>query len=87
MYNYSTETNAWFSEAVGKPCTLLRYSSSNHDFVLKKTKGAVTCRDARSAVSFANEAQLLLVSEESVSDLNRRLNSDSGMILDPFSYI
>ncbi|XP_057454448.1 molybdenum cofactor sulfurase isoform X2 [Lotus japonicus] len=79
VYNYSTETNAWFSEAVGKPCTLLRYSSSNHDFVLKKTKGAVTCRDARSAVSFANEAQLLLVSEESVSDLNRRLNSDSGV--------
>lgn len=82
VYNYSNETNAWFSEAIGKPCTLLRYSSSNHEFVLDKTKGVVTCRDAKSAISFANEAQILLVSEESVSDLNKRLCS--GMILYPY---
>nr|AJD81373.1 molybdenum cofactor sulfurase [Ammopiptanthus nanus] len=76
VYNYSNETNVWFSEAISKPCTLLRYSSSSHDFMLNKTNGAVTCRDAKSMLNFANEAQFLLVSEESVSDLNKRLSSD-----------
>ncbi|XP_073226054.1 molybdenum cofactor sulfurase isoform X4 [Cicer arietinum] len=76
VYSYSNETNAWFSEAIGRPCTLLRYSGSNHEFVLDKTKDVVTCKDTNSAVCFANEAQFLLVSEESVSDLNKRLSSD-----------
>ncbi|KAL5073402.1 hypothetical protein RYX36_012386 [Vicia faba] len=76
VYSYSNETNAWFSEAVGRPCTLLRYSGSNHECVLDKTKDVVSCKDTNSAVSFANEGQFLLVSEESVSDLNKRLCSD-----------
>ncbi|KAK7317272.1 hypothetical protein RJT34_01353 [Clitoria ternatea] len=75
VYSYHKETNAWFSEAIGKPCTLLRYSSSNHDFMLKKTNGVVTCRNAENKLNFSNEAQFLLVSEESVSDLNKRLSS------------
>ncbi|XP_057737614.1 molybdenum cofactor sulfurase isoform X1 [Arachis stenosperma] len=76
VYNYSKETNVWFSEAIGKPCTLFRYSSTEHDFMLNKTKGVATCRDTKSTLNFPNEAQFLLVSEESVSDLNRRLCSD-----------
>ncbi|CAK8575226.1 unnamed protein product [Lathyrus sativus] len=76
VYSYNNETNAWFSEAVGRPCTLLRYSGSNHEFVLNNTKDVVSCKDTNSAVSFANEGQFLLVSEESVSDLNKRLCSD-----------
>ncbi|XP_061345071.1 molybdenum cofactor sulfurase-like [Gastrolobium bilobum] len=76
VYSYSNETNAWFSKVIGKPCTLLRYSSFDHDFALNKTNGAVTCRDAKCMLNFANEAQFLLVSEESVADLNKRLSLD-----------
>ncbi|WJX49485.1 Molybdenum cofactor sulfurase [Trifolium repens] len=76
VYSYSNETNAWFSEAIGRPCTLLRYSGSDHEYVLDSTKDVVACKDTNSAVSFANEGQFLLVSEESVSDLNKRLCSD-----------
>ncbi|XP_068479861.1 molybdenum cofactor sulfurase isoform X2 [Phaseolus vulgaris] len=76
VYSYDNETNAWFSEAIGRTCSLLRYSSFNRDFLLKKIKGAATCRDMNNKLNFANEAQFLLVSEESVSDLNRRLSSD-----------
>lgn len=43
--------------------------------MLKKIKGAATCRDMKNKLNFANEAQFLLVSEESVCDLNRRLSS------------
>ncbi|XP_020238282.1 molybdenum cofactor sulfurase isoform X3 [Cajanus cajan] len=74
--SYDNETNEWFSEAIGKTCSLLRYSSFNQDFMLNKIKGPVTCRDAKNKLNFSNEAQFLLVSEESVSDLNRRLSSD-----------
>ncbi|XP_045829507.1 molybdenum cofactor sulfurase isoform X2 [Trifolium pratense] len=76
VYSYSNETNVWFSEAIGRPCTLLRYSGSNHEFMLDRTNDVVACKDTNSAVSFANEGQFLLVSEESVSDLNKRLCSD-----------
>ncbi|KAG4990095.1 hypothetical protein JHK87_023552 [Glycine soja] len=76
VYSYDNETNSWFSEAIGKTCSLLRYSSFDQDFMLNKIKGAATCRDPKNKLNFANEAQFLLVSEESVSDLNRRLSSD-----------
>ncbi|OIV98987.1 hypothetical protein TanjilG_29390 [Lupinus angustifolius] len=76
VYSYSNETNVWFSQAIGKPCTFLRYSSCDQDFLLNKTNGAAACRGAKSMLSFANEGQLLLVSKESVSDLNKRLSSD-----------
>jgi molybdenum cofactor sulfurtransferase len=49
--------------------------------VLDSTKDVVACKDTNSAVSFANEGQFLLVSEESVSDLNKRLCS--GIFLYP----
>ncbi|PNY07466.1 molybdenum cofactor sulfurase-like protein, partial [Trifolium pratense] len=55
VYSYSNETNAWFSEAIGRPCTLLRYSGSNHEFMLDRTNDVVACKDTNSAVSFANE--------------------------------
>lgn len=74
--SYDNETNEWFSEAIGKTCSLLQYSSFNQDFMLNKIKGPVTCRDAKNKLNFSNEAQFLLVSEESVSDLNRRLSSE-----------
>lgn len=85
VYSYDNETNSWFSEAIGKTCSLLRYSSFDQDFMLNKIKGSATCRDPKNKLNFANEAQFLLVSEESVSDLNRRLSS--GILVYPFSYI
>ena len=84
VYSYNNETNAWFTKAIGRPCTLLRYSGSTHDFVLDRTKDIVTCKDTNSAVSFANEGQYLLVSEQSVSDLNKRLCS--GIFLYPLEF-
>jgi molybdenum cofactor sulfurtransferase len=33
------------------------------------------CRDGQSRLNFSNEAQFLLISEESVSDLNNRISS------------
>lgn len=83
VYSYDNETNSWFSKAIGRPCTLLRYSGSSHDFVLDRMKDIVTCKDTNSAVSFANEGQFLLVSEESVSDLNKRC---SGIFLYPLEF-
>ncbi|KAI4315918.1 hypothetical protein L6164_023947 [Bauhinia variegata] len=76
VHNYNNEINDWFSKAIGRPCTLLRYLSHCCDFVLKDTRGAVTCRVHNSELTFANEAQFLLVSEESVSDLNNRLSAN-----------
>ncbi|KAJ7949642.1 Molybdenum cofactor sulfurase [Quillaja saponaria] len=73
---YNNEIDTWFTNAIGRPCTLLRHSSSEHDLMLDKTKSAVTCREARCMLNFTNEAQFLLVSEESISDLNNRLSSN-----------
>ncbi|XP_049936458.1 retrovirus-related Pol polyprotein from transposon RE1 isoform X4 [Nymphaea colorata] len=69
---YNDEINQWFSEAIGCPCTLVRCCSSE---VLPCTNGRTgsTCRDTDSKLNFVNEAQFLLVTEESVDDLNRRL--------------
>ncbi|CAJ1978201.1 unnamed protein product, partial [Sphenostylis stenocarpa] len=75
VYSYDNEINEWFSDAIGRACSLLRYYSFDQDFMLNKIKGAAKCRDMKNKLNFANEAQFLLVSEESVSDLNRRLSS------------
>lgn len=48
---------------------------SNYDFSLNKTRSMGRCRDGQSTLNFANEAQFLLISKESVSDLNDRLSS------------
>ncbi|XP_054814716.1 molybdenum cofactor sulfurase isoform X2 [Prosopis cineraria] len=74
VHSYNEDINAWFSKATGRPCTLLRNSTSDHDLMLYEAKDTVTCRDTKSKLNFANEAQFLLVSEESVLDLNDRLS-------------
>ncbi|XVF18302.1 hypothetical protein REPUB_Repub11eG0009600 [Reevesia pubescens] len=75
---YENEINQWFSNAVGQPCTLLRYCHSQYCCSLSKNDGSMgMCRDVDSRVNFANEAQFLLISEESVSDLNIRLCSNT----------
>ncbi|XP_059661845.1 molybdenum cofactor sulfurase isoform X2 [Cornus florida] len=70
------EVDIWFSNAVGRPCTLLRCSGLNNYFCLKKSRGVGMCRDDETKLNFVNEAPFLLISEESVSDLNNRLSSN-----------
>ncbi|XP_011012124.1 PREDICTED: molybdenum cofactor sulfurase isoform X2 [Populus euphratica] len=71
---YENDVDLWFSHAVGHPCSLLRCCSSKNYSSLKKDKSRNLCRDVESRLNFANEAQFLLISEESVSDLNNRLS-------------
>ncbi|XP_057988840.1 molybdenum cofactor sulfurase isoform X1 [Hevea brasiliensis] len=68
------DVNLWFSNAVGRPCTLLRCSSSKGYVCRNENRAMSMCRDVESRLSFANEAQFLLISEESISDLNNRLS-------------
>lgn len=72
---YGNEINEWFSNAVGQPCTLVRCCHSQYCFSLSKSRSMGMCRNVDSRVNFSNEAQFLLISEESVSDLNNRLCS------------
>ncbi|KAI3769040.1 hypothetical protein L6452_00136 [Arctium lappa] len=74
VLGYDNKIDAWFSNAVGRPCYLLR-SSSRSGICLNKSKSMGICRDVNTRLNFVNEAQLLLISEESVSNLNHRLNS------------
>lgn len=76
--SYDDKVNTWFSEAIGRHCTFLRCSSSRNSFCTSTGKNGRLCRDTRSKLSFVNEGQLLLISEESVSDLNSRLSSSNG---------
>ncbi|KAE8124542.1 hypothetical protein FH972_019417 [Carpinus fangiana] len=73
---YNNEVNSWFSRAVGQPCCLLRCSMST-SYYLNKSRSVGMCRDGQSRLNFSNEAQFLLISEESVSDLNNRISSNA----------
>ncbi|XP_023756038.1 molybdenum cofactor sulfurase isoform X2 [Lactuca sativa] len=85
VLGYDNKIDEWFSKAVGRPCYLLRSSSRrcNH-FNRNKNKNMGTCRDVNTRLNFVNEAQILMVSEESVSDLNSRL--DSNRFVDPMIF-
>ncbi|CAL9145333.1 unnamed protein product [Musa hybrid cultivar] len=72
---YNDEVNMWFSEAIARCCTLVRCSSSEYRSCNIMGGRGNMCRDTWGKLNFVNEAQLLLVSEESVGDLNSRLNS------------
>ncbi|GAB2223609.1 hypothetical protein Droror1_Dr00017750 [Drosera rotundifolia] len=67
------DIDGWFSKAIAQPCMLLRCSSSK--YCLNNMGSARVCRDVESSLSFVNEAQFLLISEASLSDLNTRLCS------------
>lgn len=78
MQTYSDKVNSWFSDAIGRPCTFMRCLSSKYRSCTINGRRDRLCRDTRSKLSFVNEGQLLLVSEASITDLNRRLSS--GML-------
>ncbi|XP_076912513.1 molybdenum cofactor sulfurase-like [Bidens hawaiensis] len=79
---YDNKIDNWFSNAVGRPCYLLR-SSTKTCTSLNRSQNPSICRDIKTRLNFVNEAQLLLISEESVSDLNHRLNSKGSVGLSP----
>lgn len=75
---YGDDVDAWFSNAIGRPCTLLRGSGldgSKRYPCSKRNQSIGMCNNAKSKLNFVNEAQLLLISEQSVSDLNTRLST------------
>ncbi|XP_072962206.1 molybdenum cofactor sulfurase isoform X2 [Typha angustifolia] len=76
VQSYDDEVNMWFTRAIGRPCTFVRSSSSKSRSCTNKAGREDSCRDTWSKLNFANEAQLLLVSEESTVDLNDRLKSN-----------
>lgn len=78
VQSYDDKVNTWFSEAIGRPCTFMRCSSSKNRSCTFTGRSDRLCRDTPSKLSFVNEGQLLLISEESISDLNSRLNSSNG---------
>nr|GLL38252.1 molybdenum cofactor sulfurase [Ipomoea trifida] len=77
VQSYGNEVNSWFSDAVGQSCTLLRNSCAVSYTCSKGISNTGICKDVDAKLNFVNEAQLLLVSEESVADLNNRLRSST----------
>lgn len=71
----SDEVDDWFSKAVGRHCTLIRNTGSQSHSCPIRNKSPGICRDLATSLNFVNEAQFLLISEESVGDLNTRLRS------------
>lgn len=71
------DVSTWFTNAIGRPCNLLRCSSTSDYVCLTKNGSVDSCSDAMTRLNFTNEAQILLMSEKSLSDLNTRINSGS----------
>lgn len=79
---YWNEINNWFSNAVGRPCTLIR-SYAVQSLMQSNREQCIVgmCRDLDTRLNFVNEAQFLLILERSVSDLNNRLRSSMLYLL------
>ncbi|KAJ8532657.1 hypothetical protein K7X08_012580 [Anisodus acutangulus] len=76
VQSYNNEVDIWFSNAIDRPCTLLRNSGSQSYSCMNKKGCPGVCRDVGARLNFVNEAQFLLISEESIADLNSRLKSN-----------
>ncbi|CAN4103814.1 unnamed protein product [Withania somnifera] len=74
--SYNNEVDIWFSKAIDRPCTLLRNCGSQSHSCIDKNGSPGMCRDVGARLNFVNEAQFLLVSEESIADLNSRLKTN-----------
>ncbi|KAJ4705834.1 Molybdenum cofactor sulfurase [Melia azedarach] len=78
VHGYTNEVDSWFSKAIGRPCSLLRCLRPKSRGCMNKSKSSGMCRDLDSKLNFTNEGQFLLISDESISDLNSRLSSKTG---------
>ncbi|XP_058080210.1 molybdenum cofactor sulfurase isoform X7 [Magnolia sinica] len=76
VQGYDSDVNLWFTEAIARPCTLMRCFGSEHTCCMNTSGIVGMCRDVQSKLNFVNEAQFLLVSEESISDLNKKLSKN-----------
>ncbi|KAI3456698.1 hypothetical protein Pfo_013361 [Paulownia fortunei] len=74
VQGYCNEVNIWFSNALGRSCTLVR-SNASQNHMCFRSRSIGLCRDVETRLNFVNEAQFLLITEESVADLNNRLRS------------
>ncbi|GMG99326.1 hypothetical protein Nepgr_001166 [Nepenthes gracilis] len=75
VHCYDEEIDCWFSNAIGRPCMLYRCSTPLYCSIKGGTAGM--CRDVETMLNFVNEAQFLLLSEASLSDLNIKLRSNA----------
>ncbi|KAF6136978.1 hypothetical protein GIB67_030742 [Kingdonia uniflora] len=74
MLIYDNEVNIWLSNAIGRPCNLIRSCASENQSYMNRKE--IVDKDMENKLNFVNEAQFLLISEGSVSDLNNKLRSN-----------
>lgn len=67
---YGRACSNWLESVLGCRCTLVRMTGSG------RNNAAARGKASEAKISFANEAQFLVVSEESLSDLQSRLSED-----------
>jgi uncharacterized protein YcbX len=67
-YDCDAGTAAWFSQAIGAPCRLVRFHPQAARMASRKWTG-----DNEVRTLFADGFPMLLISEESLADLNRKL--------------
>ncbi|XP_078437514.1 molybdenum cofactor sulfurase (LOS5) (ABA3) isoform X2 [Wolffia australiana] len=72
VQEYGNKVNQWLSLAISRPCFLIRRDFKFKDPMNKEITEAA-CRDATQELNFVNEAQLLLISSDSIGDLNNRI--------------
>ena len=70
----SHELNEWFSDYLDLPCRLMKVSLNENRPVLPKHGGKVGDR-----VGFGDQAPILILSEASMADLNKRLEDPIGL--------
>lgn len=80
VQEYGNEVNEWFTTAIARPCVLVRCHSFKYQDCIKKGDRENACRDVKTKLNFVNEAQLLLISLDSIGDLNSRIRSSTPSI-------
>lgn len=75
---YSGDAAEWFTTALRRECTLARRPPGSAE---RSQQNDMPGADAKATIGFANEGQFLIVAEESVEDLQRRLPADCDLVL------
>lgn len=75
---YGGDAAEWFTAALRRECSLARRPPGSAE---RAQQNEGTGADVKATIGFANEGQLLIVGEESVHDLQRRLPTDCDLVL------
>ncbi|CAA6658051.1 unnamed protein product [Spirodela intermedia] len=86
VQEYGKEVNEWFITAIARPCVLVRCQSFKYQDCSKKGDTGNGCRDVKTKLNFVNEAQLLLISLDSIGDLNSRIRSKQPNTINPVRF-